>query len=182
LVASNNPNVLLGFAIIINGQRRGAGIMNEQSAHPFQRILCPTDFSESSLTALEMARDLALVYGADLILFHSVDHVPVLPPPQIGAAAAMADNQLSQTRKFQSAQKSLEKMAKENSTPDITIIPETTRGRPEYEVIKYANENAVDLIVVSASDMSGWLSLFFRSAAERIIRSAPCHVLAVQAE
>jgi universal stress protein A len=45
-----------------------------------KKILCPTDFSEASRSAMREAADLATRYQADLLLVHVVQALPALPP------------------------------------------------------------------------------------------------------
>ena len=53
-------------------------------------------------------------------------------------------------------------------------------GNPAIEVVKYAQENKVDLVVVGTLGRSGLSRFLLGSTAEKIIRTAPCPVLVVR--
>ena len=51
---------------------------------PFRKILCPTDFSDPSFEALDCAKELALTFGAELILAHAIPQLPTLASAHMG--------------------------------------------------------------------------------------------------
>lgn len=54
------------------------------------------------------------------------------------------------------------------------------RGKPYLEIVRYAKENAIDLIVLASHGLSGWEHVLFGSTAERVLRESPCHVLVIR--
>lgn len=50
------------------------------------------------------------------------------------------------------------------------------------EIIDYARENEIDLIVIGTHGRSGLMHILMGSVAERIVRKAPCPVLTVKPE
>ena len=58
-----------------------------------------------------------------------------------------------------------------------TVILE---GKPAAEIVKYAREKAVDLIVIGTQGKRGIERILLGSVAESIIRAAPCKVLVVK--
>ncbi len=46
---------------------------------PFKRILCPTDFSEWSIAAVDAASELASHFNAELCILHVVSPTPAVP-------------------------------------------------------------------------------------------------------
>jgi len=49
------------------------------------------------------------------------------------------------------------------------------RGKPHLEIIRYAKENTVDLIVMASHGLSGLEHVLFGSTAERVLRESPCN-------
>ena len=47
---------------------------------PIKKILCPTDFSDASLVSIEAADQLALHFGAELILLNVISPMPIVRP------------------------------------------------------------------------------------------------------
>jgi len=64
----------------------------------------------------------------------------------------------------------------------ISVQTRMTRGIPSEEVLAAANVEDPDLIVVGTRGKTGLAHVLLGSTAERIIRTAPCPVLAVRAE
>jgi nucleotide-binding universal stress UspA family protein len=54
------------------------------------------------------------------------------------------------------------------------------RGKPHLEIIRYAKENSIDLIVLASHGLSGWEHVLFGSTAERILRESPCNVMVIK--
>jgi K+-sensing histidine kinase KdpD len=52
-------------------------------------------------------------------------------------------------------------------------------GRPAREIVRYARENGVDLIVVGTHGRTGVTRALVGSVAEAVVRLAPCSVLTV---
>ena len=56
------------------------------------------------------------------------------------------------------------------------------QGEPFLEVIRFAKEQDVDLIVIGTHGRSGFEHIVFGSTAEKVVRKAPCPVLSVRPE
>jgi len=146
----------------------------------FKTILYPTDFSEHSLVALPYALDLARQFGAELHCLHVVDEayqywlgagetatvVPVVMPAEEMRKAAE-----EQMRRF--AAERLQEVARE-------VITKVLVGRPFLEIIRYAREHGVDLIVLATHGRGAIASMLLGTVAEKVVRKSPCAVLTVR--
>jgi nucleotide-binding universal stress UspA family protein len=143
-----------------------------------KRILVPTDFSDHSERAAAYAVELARRYEADEI--HCV-HVSDIPADLLATSAyymtGPSEQFIEQVR--EEGRKSLEAFARKNfkDRPAKTVFLE---GRPFVEIIRYARENQIDLIVISTHGRSGIKHVLFGSVAEQVVRKAPCPVLVVK--
>ena len=54
------------------------------------------------------------------------------------------------------------------------------RGKPHFEIIRYAKENKIDLIVMASHGLTGLEHVLFGSTAERVLRGSPCNVLVIK--
>jgi nucleotide-binding universal stress UspA family protein len=54
------------------------------------------------------------------------------------------------------------------------------RGKPYHEIATFAKERDIDLIIIATHGYTGLKHLFLGSTAERVVRHAPCPVLAVR--
>jgi nucleotide-binding universal stress UspA family protein len=61
-----------------------------------------------------------------------------------------------------------------------TVEAATAVGEPAYEIVTYAKEKAVDLVVVGTHGRTGLTHALMGSVAERVVRKAPCPVLTVR--
>ena len=142
----------------------------------FKKVLAPTDFSRHSENALRYACSMAAQFVADLHLLHVVQDVwaamaePGFVPP--------SGNWLEDLKT--SVRSELEKRPDPPWTEKLTITREVRRGAPFLEIIRYAKENDVDLIVLGTHGRSGLAHVLLGSVAERVVRKSPCPVLTVR--
>lgn len=148
----------------------------------FKKILCPTDFSAPSRAALRMARDLAAHHDAELVLMTVVEVVPVLPSPRAGSVAPTFDVSSYQKEIRENAAEQLEKLAAELRTDALTPGIHVADGTAADEIIDYAQQGGVDLIVIATHGRSGVSRFLFGSVAERVLRSSSCPVLTIRLE
>lgn len=55
-------------------------------------------------------------------------------------------------------------------------------GKPSREIVEYANNNGVDLVLTGTHGRTGWKRWWIGSVAERVLRTAVCPVLTVRSE
>lgn len=121
-----------------------------------QQVLLPTDFSSAAAAAADVARAMA---GDLRARMHVVHVVPPLTDPVYEA----------------------ERLERETARLGISCESALLRGRPAAEVLRYAREHGIDLIVVGTHGRTGLSHLLLGSVAEEIVRLAPCLVLSVPA-
>jgi len=61
--------------------------------------------------------------------------------------------------------------------PVETVVLE---GKPEVEIVKFAEENGIDLIVIGTNAKRGFERLLLGSVAEQVIRTTSCKTLIVK--
>lgn len=139
------------------------------------RILVPTDFSEFGELALEYGAALAEKFSSDLHLLHVIDDYFVLAPE---ANLALPDRkQYLQDLETASAQ-NLSNLLRGVSLPRVS--QHTVVGRAYAEIVRYANEQRIEMIVMGTHGRSGLSHLLLGSVAERVVRTAGCPVLTVR--
>jgi nucleotide-binding universal stress UspA family protein len=65
--------------------------------------------------------------------------------------------------------------------PDVIAHPVLASGDPPREIIRAAEDQKIDLIVIATHGHTGWGRLLFGSVAEKVVRLAPCPVLTIKA-
>ena len=135
-------------------------------------ILHPTDFSEPSAGACQLATGLARDYNSKLILLH-VSTAPIIGygegvvPPNPDVLADIAAEQLSRLPA---------------ADPDIRTERRVVEGDPAAVILNVANEINADLIVMGTHGRTGMSRLFAGSVAEQVVRRADCPVLTVHGD
>ena len=141
------------------------------------RILLPTDFSEQSHGAAAYACSFAEKFGAELHLLHVVqDLVTMVPEP--GLAYPPPANYTAEL--VAAAEQALARLPDPSLTANLSVVRTTRQGAPFVEIIRYARDNNVDLIVMGTHGRSGLAHVLLGSVAERVVRKAPCPVLTVR--
>ncbi len=144
----------------------------------FNTILCPTDFSDPSLVGIKTAQELALKFSAEIILINVVPPIPVFSMPEPNLAPVF-DAPAYQTEISKSAEKRLQKLAKDHFTEEIQHRTRVIVGDPAGEIVDFARREAVDIIVISTHGHTGWKRFLVGSVTEKVIRYAACYVLSV---
>jgi len=138
---------------------------------PFQRILHPTDFSQHSEVALQVARSLARDHGARLVLLHAV--LPEFLPAPV--SEVLLDLEIGHD--------GLEEVRSRATGSDLKYPVEShlRRGKPATEILRVASTSQCDLIVMGSHGRSGVSRLVMGSVTEEVMREAGCPVLTVKA-
>jgi len=134
-----------------------------------KRILVPTDFSEASDAALMYGIGLARAFGAQLYLLHvpgetGVNFEADFPMVQFETAVRERVDMLVSPRDL------------------ITLRPEYALriGAPADQIVRYADDRDIDLIVMGTHGRSGVAHMVMGSVAENVVRTASCPVLTVR--
>lgn len=141
----------------------------------FMKILAPTDFSEHSALALDMAMDMA-PSGATIILCHVVEDAPLT----YGYIGVAVPTQEVLARLAQEAERELQAFKPKTAKPDVLLERRVVHGNSYLEIVRMAEENSVDLIVLGTHGRSGLKHFLLGSVAEKVLRKAPCPVLVVR--
>jgi nucleotide-binding universal stress UspA family protein len=137
-----------------------------------QKILVPTDLSKSSASALQYAKELTEKFAGSLYVLHVLDEMPNVPGfvPQL---RKIWEEMASQGRR------QLEQLLSEEERQRLRARLVVRTGRPFVEILRYAREEGIDLIVMGTQGTGGHPHTFMGSIAEHVVRIAPCPVLAV---
>jgi nucleotide-binding universal stress UspA family protein len=144
-----------------------------------KRILWPTDFSELATKALDYARDLREVFGAELHVVHVVSEQLVIPPPGFPSLSKEALN-LAHTKVLEDASAHLKRVVDPLSTGNSSVKCVVLSGTPWVEICNYAKSFGVDLIVIATHGVTGLKHILLGSVAERVVQHAACPVLVVK--
>jgi nucleotide-binding universal stress UspA family protein len=142
---------------------------------PYTRLLCPIDFSESSLAALRFAFSLAKEADASLTLLRAFEW-----PPDDELLADRFNVAAFRGALEEDARARLEALV----TDDVRVwCKPTTRvvhGKPYRQILEAAEREGTDLIVMGVRGRNPVDLALFGSTANHVVRRAPCPVLTLR--
>jgi len=142
---------------------------------PVKTVLCPTDFSEPAREALKIAGELASQVGASLLLVHVVPVLPALPSdPNYVFKVPEYERLLHNDADEKLAQ--LVRQIKNGTTVRVMV----GHGDVADEIVRIAETEKADLIVIATHGTTGWRRFVFGSVAEKVVRLAKCPVLTIR--
>jgi len=144
--------------------------------HKIKRILAPTDISELSKVGVRSALELAESQGAEVIVYHVVDH---RIPYSKGELASLYICSLSNCTTFK---EELDKFLRESFSELISkvkIQQEVDVGFAHERIVEKAAKEGVDMIVMSTHGRTGLLHMLIGSVTEQVVRHATCPVISV---
>jgi nucleotide-binding universal stress UspA family protein len=142
------------------------------------RILCPVDFSDGALSALEYAISLAEEADGHLTLFHSIEmppelreHMPAAGELDVDAIRASAEAACLQR---------LRELVPPSVRSYCTVEAAVREGAASRQILQLAEEQKTDLIVMGVRGRGTLDLMVFGSNTERVVRAAACPVLIVR--
>ena len=142
----------------------------------YKHILLAADFSEHGEVVAARARDLADLYQAKLSIIHVMDNQPITDA--VYGPIIPLDMDLNEEL-LQAGKQRLAKLSEQHNVAENCQWLEM--GSPKLEIVRIAEENAVDLIVTGSHGRHG-LALLLGSTANGILHHAKCDVLAVRVQ
>ena len=133
-----------------------------------KRILCPVDFSEFNDVTNQYASVLASASDAEIVYFHvSIPDIPY-------GTTVYVDLEQDEAR----CRERLETIKPTVDGVRSTHVVEF--GTPANQIVSFAKENDIDLIVMSTHGRTGFKRALMGSVAEVVVRKADCPVLALK--
>jgi nucleotide-binding universal stress UspA family protein len=175
----------------------------------FETILVPTDGSEHAGKALQLATDIAEKYEARLILLHVVpsgplpedlrrmarsEHIvsearggsaPLSPGGKFPASTILGTEAESvaearQVRQFiaEGIIARAKRVADKKSVKDISAVIED--GDPTEQILRYAEKEAANLIVMGSRGLGDLKGLLMGSVSHKVSQMSPCSCITVK--
>ncbi|MFQ5855895.1 MAG: universal stress protein [Anaerolineae bacterium] len=140
----------------------------------YKRVLVVLDGSKLAEAALPHAREMARCYSAQLVLLRVAQPLPVSAEASYDLIARVDDQTLELVQGY------LAGVAKELQETGIAAEIAVRRGVAHAEIVDYADQNEVDLIVMTTRGRSGFTRWLMGSVADRVVRGASVPVLLVR--
>ena len=138
-----------------------------------QKILLATDNSEQAEKAGEEALAMANLSGADIIVLYVIDayYLDALPQPDL---REQLDKQLRQEGKeaVEKFEKRIEEEQCAGQCKNVNLITMIKEGKPADVILKTAEEEGVDQIIIGKSGKHGIEKFILGSTADRVVRGS----------
>lgn len=136
----------------------------------YTKILFPLDLSPVSPCIAKHVASVVEKYGAEL---HVLNVVPAYDGPTFASYNLVMD-EIKQNTKA-----AMDKFCKENFPGLEGIVVHVSAGHTGRQVLKYAEKNGMDLIIMGTHGRSGLGVVFFGSVAQRVVQASTIPVLTV---
>ena len=143
------------------------------------RVLVPTDFSESSAAALDYGRALCRRFGSTLLLMHVVETQGFTNVVASSGYAAVIPDLFEEIVAGERARLESLVTDEDRQVFNVETVCRVT-GRPAREIVHYGADAKADLIVMGTHGRQGLSHLVLGSVAEEVVRTAGCPVLTVK--
>lgn len=135
-------------------------------------ILVPVDFSVPSRIAMETAANLAAKYGAELYILHVYQDVfSVLSMRTFDLNEEVVHNEIVATVEAQ-----MDELLSSVHL-DVPYHRAVRKGPTAEQIVAFAREHSMDLIVITTNARSSFEEMFIGSVTHSVVRNAPCPVL-----
>jgi nucleotide-binding universal stress UspA family protein len=139
-----------------------------------KQIMVPIDFSEPSEAALKYGIALARGFNAKLHLLHVVAKAAAEGSGSVEYPIGLFERMRDEAREH------LHRILTGHQAEDIRSEFTIRVGTPYVEIIRYAKDRDIDLIVMGTHGRGLVAHMLMGSVAENVVRRAPCPVLTVR--
>lgn len=146
-----------------------------------KKILVPIDGSEHAKKAIEFATNTALQYDATVYLMHVVAETKIpeevlhyieseryAEPPETIYPHLVADGIIQ----------SAEKDVKGRGIKEVHT--HVAKGDPAEEIVEFARENAIDMIIIGSRGLGSFKGLLLGSVSSKVCHTAECTCMTVK--
>lgn len=138
-----------------------------------KKILVPTDFSPHSEQALRYGCEFAIKFGAELHVLHVIQDLI----SEFDGIKSIPGNYMSEIKA--EAERKIATVPGADWNGGKGVVRKTCAGTPFLEILKYAQDHAIDLIVLGTHGRTALAHAIMGSVAEKVVRHARCPVMTV---
>jgi len=143
-----------------------------------KKILCCVDFSANCEPARRLALAYAGAFGARLAILNVIN-TRVLRHPAL-VDLPVYEEALQSVE--ENARAALDAVGAECGKVVAEVTVHSRTGIPASEIVLFADEEGVDLIIMGTHGRTGFTHLLVGSTAETVVRTAHCPVLTVRSQ
>jgi nucleotide-binding universal stress UspA family protein len=145
-----------------------------------KKILYPTDFSEAAEHAFLYALQMADTLGASVITLHAFDRPDVSNFNLPNVLQEVYDSiDLDEFENYEDEIPLLRDIATNNGYYHVPMVHVLEEGAPVSAILRTANKNKADLIVLGATGAGKMEAFFFGTISGKVLEEAHCPVIVV---
>ncbi|MCW5909857.1 MAG: universal stress protein [Cyclobacteriaceae bacterium] len=145
-----------------------------------KNILVPTDFSKTSINALEVGVEIAKKSNAEVTLLHVVEEASSSSFSVTGEWQKKDwSDKLFTLRMLEKAKAQLEKLVLDPKYASVKVNGELRLGNAFHGMRTIITEHKVDLVVMGTQGRSGAAEVVIGTNTERVVRHSKCPVLSI---
>ena len=138
----------------------------------YKKILVPLDGSELAKKVLEEAEKLAKSFGSEIVLFQVVPFMPIYGSPELVTPLIVDEKQKETAERYLH---NLTEELKKRGFKSTSMVK--TGQQVAVEIIDFAKESGVDLIVMCTHGRSGITRWVLGSVAHKVLTRAETPIL-----
>jgi len=137
-----------------------------------KKVIVPVDFAGNTDKVVDYAMSVADKLGAEVLFFHAINDfqgydMMLVHPSFIGMTKDLEEK----------SRERMNNLIKEYKDREFAVGGDAVIGDAAEEIIKYAEEQNADMIIIGTHGVKGLEKILMGSTAERVIKNAPCPVL-----
>lgn len=144
-----------------------------------RRVAVPIDFSDNSKKAVLYGGEIAKGQNAKLFLLHVINQRLIDTMQELSLKGYREDFLEAMKSMLQDREADLREFTPGGSMQDLEIEYSIRKGKPGEEILKFARENKIDMIVMGTQGRTALADVFVGSATRTVVNRAKCPVLVV---
>lgn len=173
-----NDNFKLGTTVekLMRKNQIPLWVVKNGAIKPIQKIVCPVDFSNSSIRAFQNAVTLTERFDTELNLIHVFE-------PVMSTSARLSVNAKEENKKRKELkEKELNDFLSNYQLDHIRLTKDLLMGVPFLEILRYIKRNNSDLLIMGTTGKTGLSKLLMGSVTEKVTRELPCSFITTKAK
>ncbi|MCK4458169.1 MAG: universal stress protein [Methanosarcinales archaeon] len=142
----------------------------------YKKILVATDGSANTARAIKYGIELARIADADVCAVYVLDTSACASMPMDAAWTSLYELLRAEGNE---ALKYVEEKCEQSSVPFEGVVLD---GHPAHEIVDYANENEIDLIVMGTLGKTGLDRILVGSVATKVVHTSTIPVMVVHCD
>lgn len=143
---------------------------------PVEKILCPVDFSDASVRAMNNAILLASRLNAGLLVMHVYTKIDIQSP------RLKVDNEEENRRLLNGKKRELAAFMEKFDLSAVRHEAYLEEGHPEAAIIETIERQETDLLIMGTTGRTGLSRILMGSITEKVTREVPCSFITTKSQ